>query len=122
MGRATGYVPARDFTLELVLAPTQPPLLNGAAGFSRKGAAALAASYYYSVPHLAVRGELVREGRRSAVSGEAWLDHEWSSEALEPLAAGWDWVGINLDGGSADGVQIRGRQGGVRWRKLRCEQ
>ena len=36
------------------LAVTQPPLLNGDSGFSRKGPAAESASYYYSVPHLKV--------------------------------------------------------------------
>lgn len=117
--RAQGYqvhAPADGFALELSLAPTQPPMLNGDAGFSRKGSAPLAASYYYSVPHLAVRGHVVRDGRRDAVRGEAWLDHEWSSESLEPGAVGWDWVGLNLDdGGALMAFRIRGREEEVRW-------
>jgi predicted secreted hydrolase len=36
-----------------------------------------------------------------AVTGEAWLDHEWSSTLLAPRAVGWDWVGLNLDDGGA---------------------
>ena len=45
------------------------------------------------------------------MTGVAWLDHEWSSSALAPDAAGWDWVGMNLDDGSALlAFQIR-RQG-----------
>ena len=108
--------PATDFALDLALAPAQPPLLNGEAGFSRKGRSPAAASYYYSLPHIEVRGHIAREGRREAVTGEAWLDHEWSSEYLEPQAAGWDWVGLNLDDGSAlMAFRIRGRDGGVRW-------
>ena len=51
------------------LAPTQAPLLNGEAGVSRKGAAPQAASYYYSLPHLRVRGSIARNGRRDAVHG-----------------------------------------------------
>jgi predicted secreted hydrolase len=68
-------VTAEEFALRLELAPTQAPLLNGERGVSRKGAAPQAASYYYSLPHLAVRGTIVRNGRREAVQGEAWLDH-----------------------------------------------
>ena len=70
------------------------------------------ASYYYSEPQLAVTGTT----SRGAVTGHAWLDHEWSSEALDPQAAGWDWVGLNLDDGSAlMAFQIRGKQGGKLW-------
>lgn len=107
---------AERFTLELSLAPTQPPMLNGEDGFSRKGAAPLAASYYYSLPQLAVRGQVVREGRRDIVSGTAWLDHEWSSEYLEPGAVGWDWASVNLaDGGALMAFRIRDRAGRPRW-------
>jgi predicted secreted hydrolase len=34
------------------------------------------------------------------VTGQAWLDHEWSSELLPEGAQGWDWIGLNLDDGS----------------------
>jgi predicted secreted hydrolase len=102
-------VAADEFALHLELAPTQPPLLNGEAGLSRKGAALEAASYYYSLPHLAVRGAIARNGRRDDVHGEAWLDHEWSSEYLESGAVGWDWIGINFaDGGALMAFEIRG--------------
>ncbi len=91
-----------ELSLQLTLAATQPPLLNGDSGFSRKGPAAESASYYYSVPHLKVTGHVSRGGRPAeAVSGEAWLDHEWSSEYLDAEAVGWDWSGINLDDGGA---------------------
>ena len=95
-------VDADELSLQLSLAVTQPPLLNGDSGFSRKGPAEASASYYYSVPHLKVAGS-VRRGGGSAeqVSGEAWLDHEWSSEYLDAEAVGWDWAGINLDDGGA---------------------
>ena len=63
-------VDAEDFSFDLALTQTQPVLLNGDAGFSRKGPAAQAASYYYSVPHLRVSrharppGEQGRSDRR----------------------------------------------------------
>lgn len=98
--------------LDLSLTPTQPLLLQGAGGYSRKGRDPANASYYYSEPQLRVRGTA---GART-VEGTAWLDHEWSSQALDPEAAGWDWVGANLDDGSAlMAFQIRSKQGGKLW-------
>lgn len=109
-------VDAEDFSLNLTLTPTQPPLLNGEAGLSRKGPAPQAASYYYSLPHLEVSGSVRRGGRTETVSGEAWLDHEWSSEYLDAQAVGWDWVGLDLDdGGALMAFRIRGADGAQRW-------
>jgi predicted secreted hydrolase len=109
-------IAANEFSLELSLTPTQLPMLNGAAGVSRKGPDPAAASYYYSEPHLAVTGRITRAGRADEVTGEAWLDHEWSSEYLDPEAVGWDWIGINLaDGGALMAFQIRGGNGAARW-------
>jgi predicted secreted hydrolase len=91
-----------ELTLRLTLTPTQPPLLQGRGGYSRKGPRPEHASYYYSEPHLKVEGQVAAKGQALApVRGSAWLDHEWSSEYLAPGAAGWDWAGINLDNGSA---------------------
>ena len=36
-GRYRASLPGRDFTLDLMLTPTQPPMLQGENGFSRKG-------------------------------------------------------------------------------------
>ena len=105
-----------DFTLDLRLVPPGPPVLNGRGGFSQKTPDPAAASYYYSRPHLAVTGQLRLDGVDRPVSGQAWLDHEWSSELLSPAAAGWDWIGINLhDGGSLMAFQMRHREGGALW-------
>jgi len=113
--RANGdYVcalPARGFSLEFTATPTQELLLQGEAGYSRKGPSPAQASYYYSQPQLAVRAQLARDGRTQALTGRGWLDHEWSSTLLARDAAGWDWVGMNLDDGRAlTAFQIR-RQG-----------
>lgn len=109
-------LPARDFTIELAMAPTQPVLLQGERGYSRKGPAPQQASHYYSEPHLQVRGTVTRQGKPLQVSGSAWLDHEWSSTVLDPRAAGWDWVGANLDDGSAlMAFRIRGKDGSTMW-------
>lgn len=115
-GQFVTRVTARDFALDLGFRPTQPPLLQGEQGYSRKGPKPEQASYYYSMPHLAVTGTVIRNGRAERVSGEAWLDREWSSDYLAPEAAGWDWTGLNLDGGGAlMAFRIRRKGGGVLW-------
>ncbi|MBC7779940.1 MAG: hypothetical protein H7125_07505, partial [Proteobacteria bacterium] len=102
--------------LELELVATQPLLLHGEAGYSRKGVRPEQASYYYTEPHLAVTGKVVHEARAHAVKGSAWLDHEWSSEILAADAVGWDWIGINLDdGGTLMAFRIRNRDGATVW-------
>jgi predicted secreted hydrolase len=109
-------VTARDFTLDLTFAPTQPPILQGDRGYSRKGPQPGQASRYYSLPQLAVTGTVLRGGKRVAVTGRAWLDREWSSTLLDPNAVGWDWVGLNLDdGGALTAFQVRDKAGAPLW-------
>jgi len=115
-GSYTTAVTAEDFGFALQFSEVQAPLLNGNAGVSRKGPEARSASYYYSVPHLKVAGTIVRAGAQDPVSGEAWLDHEWSSDYLDSEAVGWDWIGVNLDdGGALMAFRIRGLHGEARW-------
>jgi predicted secreted hydrolase len=105
------------FAFELALATTQPRLLQGDQGFSRKGPQPHEASHYYSQVQLAVRGRLSL-GTQPAqdVRGRAWLDHEWSSAILPTGAVGWDWIGINLDDGSAlTAFRLRDARGGAVW-------
>jgi predicted secreted hydrolase len=109
-------VPAGDFTLELRCAPTQPVLLQGDHGLSRKGPRPGQASYYYSEPQLAVTAHLVLQGKAFDATGRAWLDHEWSEEVLDPAAVGWDWIGMNLDDGSAlTAFRLRAADGSRLW-------
>ena len=109
-------IEANEFTLDLELTPTQPPMLQGDRGFSRKGPSATHASYYYSEPHLAVAGTVVSQGKRRPAKGVAWLDHEWSSEMLAAEATGWDWLGANLEGGVAlMAFRIRSTDGTTLW-------
>ena len=116
---AAGYsarISAADFALDLTLQPTQALLLQGRAGLSRKGPKEQQASYYYSEPQLATRGSVSLKGQRHEVQGKAWLDHEWSDELLDPQAVGWDWIGMNLDDGSAlTAFQLRTKAGAALW-------
>lgn len=98
-----------DFDLALEARET---VLQGEGGISRKGRRPGEVSRYYSQPHLAVSGKVNGE----AVTGEAWLDHEWSNAYIAPEAAGWDWCGINLlDGGSLMAFRMRAKAGGVHY-------
>ena len=107
---------AREFDFALAFRPTQPLLLQGEGGYSRKGPEARQASYYYSRPQLEVSGVVAVNGKKTGVTGRAWLDHEWSSRAMAAEAVGWDWVGLNLaDGGALMAFRMRDRKGGAHW-------
>ena len=110
-------VQARDFGWELHLAATQPVLLQGEAGWSRKAPDPAYASHYLSEPQLAASGRLwLGQGQALDVTGRAWLDHEWSDALLAPGAVGWDWVGMNLaDGGALTAFRLRRADGSALW-------
>ena len=125
-------VQGRDFAIDLQLARTQPLLLQGEAGYSRKGPDAGQASHYVSEPQLATRGSITVQGRKlstaaetttttstattTATAGRAWMDHEWSDDILHPQAVGWDWIGINLfDGSALTAFVLRRADGSALW-------
>lgn len=89
-----------DFSYALTLTPRTGPVAHGDGGYSLKGSRPESASCYYSLPRLDVSGELVLGGKPMAVSGQAWMDHEYSSASLEPGILGWDWFGLRLSDGS----------------------
>jgi predicted secreted hydrolase len=112
------HISANRFMLDLRFHATQPVLLQGQNGLSRKGPDAQQASYYYSLPQLQVSGSMQLNGRPYAVDAgsAAWLDHEWSQQVLHPEAVGWDWIGINLlDGSALTAFTLRRRDGSVLW-------
>lgn len=115
---------AQDFTLDLQFDSTQPVLLQGHNGLSRKGPDSDQASYYYSQPQLKVSGSITVRGQRLAIetsarqphANRAWLDHECSEALLHREAQGWDWIGMNLDDGSAlTAFHLRRPDGSALW-------
>jgi predicted secreted hydrolase len=74
-------------------------VLNGDAGFSQKSAQGQA-SYYYSQPNIVVKGTVKTNAKTITLSGNAWLDREWSSQALAQNQEGWDWFSLHLDDGN----------------------
>lgn len=115
-GRYQAEVRGEDFQFSLALTETQPRLLQGNQGLSRKGPDPAQASYYYSLPQLQATGSL-STGRQSwSVAGTAWFDHEWSLALMPPQAVGWDWIGINLHDGSAlTAFRLRDKAGQTVW-------
>lgn len=74
-------------------------ILQGDRGYSKKGLELGNASYYYSHTRLPTRGSLRVGQQHYAVTGNSWLDREWSSSALEADQEGWDWLSLQLDDG-----------------------
>lgn len=116
-GAYQARVDGNSIRIGISATPTQPLLLQGDQGFSRKGPDPSQASFYVSHPQLAVSGTLGLNGQTFRIaSGRAWLDHEWSEALMHPDAVGWDWIGMNLDNGqSLTAFQLRRQDGSPLW-------
>ncbi|MCA8962891.1 MAG: carotenoid 1,2-hydratase, partial [Planctomycetes bacterium] len=101
-----------DVAIELEVSPTQPMVLHGDRGYSRKGDDPGMASHYYSYVRLAATGTVEAAGESIAASGTAWMDHEWSTSVLGDALLGWDWFALQLDDRSEWMLfELRDRQG-----------
>ena len=87
-----------QFALKLQLQATKPVTLQGKQGLSQKSSKN--ASYYYSYTRLQSKGNITIGNKTYAVSGDSWLDHEWSTSSLAEDQQGWDWLALHLDDGS----------------------
>jgi predicted secreted hydrolase len=90
---------AMDFRLHTHSA--RPPVLHGTNGWSPKAQDPSFASNYYSFPHLVTAGTISLDGDSWQVSGESWMDKEFSSSQLADDQVGWDWFSLRLDDGRA---------------------
>lgn len=88
----------KDFSYALKLDAEGPPVPQGEKGYSVKSDQGQA-SYYYSQPFYRVSGTITIEGEEIAVTGQAWFDHEWSSQYLGPEQSGWDWFSFHFASG-----------------------
>jgi predicted secreted hydrolase len=86
-----------DFGYALHLDADRPLVLQGDAGYSRKSDRGQA-SYYYSQPYFKVTGRVTLDDKSTDVTGQAWMDREWSSQPLAPDQTGWDWFSLHLPG------------------------
>ena len=87
-----------DFRYALDLTATGPLVRHGQDGYSVKSQAGQA-SHYYSQPFLRATGTVDLGQGAQPVTGQAWLDREWSSQPLAPDQSGWDWFSLFLDDG-----------------------
>ncbi|WP_024537332.1 lipocalin-like domain-containing protein [Comamonas badia] len=120
--RYTIHAQAQDFALALTATSTQPILLQGDHGLSRKGPLPENTSCYASQPQLALSGHIQVGAKQLPVQtgapqdNRAWMDHEWSEALMHPDAVGWDWIGINLtDGGALTAFVLRRADGSPLW-------
>jgi predicted secreted hydrolase len=87
------------FSYALDLTADLPLVLQGDAGYVRKSPHGDQASYYYSQPFLKATGRVIIDDRPTQVTGQAWLDREWSSQPLAPDQTGWDWFSLHFASG-----------------------
>jgi predicted secreted hydrolase len=87
-----------DFDYALMLRASQPLVLQGDRGTSKKSERGQA-SYYYSQPFYEAAGRVTVDGKDVDVTGAAWLDREWSSQPLASDQTGWDWFSLHLGDG-----------------------
>jgi predicted secreted hydrolase len=87
-----------DFAYALRLDADHALVLQGEAGYSRKSERGQA-SYYFSQPYFRATGSITIDDRPVEVTGQAWMDREWSSQPLASDQTGWDWLSLHLDSG-----------------------
>ena len=92
-----------EFAYDLELVANGPLVLQGEGGYSVKSPDGQA-SHYYSQPFYRVSGVLDLPGGSVNVSGQGWLDREWSSQPLSEDQHGWDWFSLQFE----DGARLMG--------------
>jgi len=85
------------FQFHLTLRPEKPPVIHGENSVSQKSPGPGHASYYFSLTRLAATGQLDLNGEQFAVSGLAWMDHEFFTHQLDSSQVGWDWLSLQLE-------------------------
>src|SRR5580700_8798919 len=87
-----------DFFYTLRLEANHPLVLQGEDGYSVKSEQGQA-SYYYSQPYFKAAGHITIDDRPIEVTGQAWMDREWSSQPLASDQTGWDWLSLHFNSG-----------------------
>jgi len=103
-----------SISINLLLKPAKPVVLQGDKGLSQKSGEPGNASYYFSQTRIDTSGSILIDGSEFKVRGLSWLDREWSTSALAENQEGWDWFSIQLnDGREIMLYQLRLKDGGV---------
>ena len=113
-GRHRLQVSSPGLAFDLIFIPAKPLVLHGDRGYSRKGSTPERATCYYSFTRLEGKGRVTVDGKPADVSGQAWMDHEFSSKLLDPDSVGWDWFSIQLSDQTEIMIaQVRNKDGGL---------
>lgn len=95
------------FAYDLALDAQGPLVQHGDRSYSVKSREGQA-SHYYSQPFYTVSGTLTLPSGPVAVTGQGWLDREWSSQPLSENQSGWDWISLSFeDGDRLMGFRVR---------------
>jgi predicted secreted hydrolase len=81
------------YAINLSLTATKPMVLQYGTGWMTIGSDK--PFYYYSYPQMALSGTLDVAGKVEAVTGTAWMDHQWGT--MGTGYDGWDWFSLRLD-------------------------
>jgi predicted secreted hydrolase len=87
-----------DFAYALRLDADHALVLQGEDGYSVKSEQGQA-SYYYSQPYFKAAGSITIDDKPIEVTGQAWMDREWSSQPLAANQTGWDWLSLHVGNG-----------------------
>jgi predicted secreted hydrolase len=98
--RLSIYSAIGDTALSLSFISQKAIIPQGNNGLSQKSSAPGNASYYFSLTRLSASGYIRIGGKGIKVTGTAWMDREWSTSALAPDQAGWDWFALQMDNNS----------------------
>ena len=88
------------FAIDLLLTSQKGYVLQGDQGLSQKSPEPGNASYYYSYTRLPTEGHISIANNKFSVSGESWMDREWSTSALSDEQSGWDWFALQFSDNS----------------------
>ncbi|SMO45863.1 lipocalin-like domain-containing protein [Gracilimonas mengyeensis] len=86
-------------SIDFTITPSKPLVLQGEDGYDRKGEEEGNASYYLAFTRMDTEGTITKDGEEFDISGSSWMDHEWSTSALDESQEGWDWFSIQLSNG-----------------------
>ena len=103
-----------DVAIDLTVTAAKRVVAQGERGLSRKGPEPGNASLYYSFTRMPTHGMVRVGGEMLQVSGEAWMDREWSTSGLGPEVQGWDWFALQLDDGRELMFYLLRRRDGTR--------
>jgi predicted secreted hydrolase len=96
-GKVQVRASAGQVGIDLMLEQAKPAALQGDRGLSAKSDEPGNASYYYSLTNNHTYGTITTARGTFEVTGNSWMDREWSTSDLGEGAVGWDWFSLQLD-------------------------